>query len=66
MLDNRAALDPHGTRAAIAAIFAPEAVLAEIIRLEATLASVQAELGMIPAEAAAAIRAAAAELDARS
>lgn len=55
MLDDRDFLDPCGTRAAVAALFAPEAVLTRIARFEAVLAEVQAELGLIPPAAAAAI-----------
>ncbi|MFV0244360.1 MAG: lyase family protein [Qingshengfaniella sp.] len=55
MLDDRSALDPQGTRAAIAALFAPNAVLARITRVEATLAEVQAELDLVPEAAARAI-----------
>lgn len=60
MLDDRSLHDPAGTRAAVAALFTPEAALARIVRVEATLAEVQGELGVIPAGAAAAIARAAA------
>ena len=63
MLDDRSFLDPAGTRAAVAAIFAPDAMLARIIRFEVTLAQVQADLGLIPAEAAQAIARAADDWD---
>ncbi|MFP5507869.1 MAG: lyase family protein [Alphaproteobacteria bacterium] len=55
MLDDRSFLDPHGTRAEIAALFTPQAVLARIVQLETALAEVQAEAGLIPPAAAAAI-----------
>lgn len=55
MLDERDFLDPCATRAAIAAIFAPESVLHRIARFEGVLAETQAALGLIPAEAASAI-----------
>lgn len=55
MLDERDFLDPCATRARIAALFAPEAVLTRIARFEAALAGVQAELDLIPAAAAEAI-----------
>ncbi|MCC0028716.1 MAG: hypothetical protein H6889_17375 [Brucellaceae bacterium] len=55
MFDDRTLHDPAGTRAEVAALFAPEAMLAEIVRFEAALAEVQADIGLIPAEAATAI-----------
>ncbi|WP_068304522.1 lyase family protein [Pararhodobacter sp. CCB-MM2] len=55
MLDDRSLHDPAGTRAVVAAYFAPKAMLARIIRFEVALAQVQAELGLIPADAAEAI-----------
>lgn len=63
MLDDRSLHDPAGTRAVVAASFAPKAVLARIIRFEVILAQVQAELGVIPADAAGAIARAAAGWD---
>lgn len=60
MFDDRSFHDPCGTRSAIASLFAPEAVLAAIVGLEAALARVQGEMGLIPAPAAAAIATAAA------
>ncbi|MCW1932282.1 lyase family protein [Pararhodobacter zhoushanensis] len=59
MFDDRSHQDPAGTRAAVAALFAPKAVLARIIHFEAVLAEVQGDLGLIPNEAAEAIRRAA-------
>lgn len=55
MLDDRSLHDPAGTRARVAALFAPEVILGRIVGFETALAEVQAELGLIPAEAAAAI-----------
>lgn len=55
MLDERDFLDPCATRGAVAALFAPDSVLTRIARFEATLAEVQAGLGLIPAAAAKAI-----------
>jgi 3-carboxy-cis,cis-muconate cycloisomerase len=46
----------------IRALFAPEAELAAMLRFEAALAAAEAELGLVPAEAAAAIEAACARL----
>lgn len=61
MFDDKTAVDPSGLRAAIAAWLAPEATLAQAIRLEVALAEVQAEQGVIPAAAAREIARAAAE-----
>ena len=55
ILDDRSLHDPAGTRAQVATLFAPESVLAEIVRIESVLAGVQAGLGIIPNEAASAI-----------
>lgn len=55
MLDERDFLDPCATRAAVAALFAPETVLNRIARFEGVLAETQAALGLIPAGAAEAI-----------
>ena len=60
ILDDRSLHDPAGTRAQVATLFAPESVLAEIVRIESVLAGVQAGLGIIPNEAASAIQAGAA------
>ena len=59
MFDDRSHQDPAGTRAKVAALFAPKAVLSRIVHFEAVLAEVQGELGMIPGAAADAIRRAA-------
>jgi len=55
MLDDRDFLDPCHTRAAIGALFAPEATLTRIARFEQALAQVQSDLGLIPPQAAEAI-----------
>lgn len=55
MFDDKTAVDPSGLRKKVAAMLAPEATLAEAIRLEVALAEVQGALGVIPAAAAAEI-----------
>jgi adenylosuccinate lyase len=55
LLDDRDFHDPCQTRAAVVALFKPQATLARIARFEQALAEVQADLGLIPSEAADAI-----------
>lgn len=45
-------LDPHGSRRRIADLFTPEATIAAMLEVEVALAKAQAELGVIPTEAA--------------
>lgn len=55
MFEHRDTFDPSGTRAAIAKEFSERATIARVLKIEETLARVQAEYGLIPIRAAAEI-----------